>query len=52
MDKKIDVRGNDKTLNHKAGVRLQRTCIRVSTVQFCKAAQCDSGPTDFFASAF
>ncbi len=52
MDKKIDVRGNDKTMNHKAGVRLQRTCIRISTVQFAKQPGVTSGQLIYLPLSF
>ncbi len=52
MDKKIDVRGNDKTMNHKAGVRLQRTCIRISTVPFAKQPSVTSGQLIYLPLSF
>jgi len=52
MDKKIDVWGNYKTMNHKAGVRLQRTCIRISTVQFAKKPSMTPGQMIYLPQTF
>jgi len=39
-------------MNHKAGVRLQRTCIRISTVQFAKKPSMTPGQMIYLPQTF